>query len=358
MQILVFIIILSVLVLIHELGHFTAAKLFGVRVEEFGIGLPPRAKTLGIRKGTIFSLNWLPLGGFVRLKGEDADEIISGADTFYEKPIWQRTIMLLAGVVMNFVLGVILFGTIYTVLGIPTKTDSVRVVEIVSNSPAAEAGIRLEEKVSKFSIDNNQVPIKETGQLVGLVNQNAGKEIKLILTDKEGKEREVNLIPRENPPEGEGALGVVLSNVELVKYPIWQMPFRGVVVGMEEALSWGKEIVLGLWILIGRLIRGEGVGADVAGPIGIYQVSKQVYQFGILAVLQFVGVLSVNLAILNIIPFPALDGGRIAFLVVEKILGRRIKNKIEGTVHAVGMVVLISLMVLITVRDVIKIFKI
>jgi regulator of sigma E protease len=145
--------------------------------------------------------------------------------------------------------------------------------------------------------------------------------------------------------------------MELIKYPIWQMPFRGVVVGLKEAVSWGREIATGLLMLVGRLVRGEGVGEDVAGPVGIYQVSRKVYEFGALAVFQFAGVLSVNLAILNLVPFPALDGGRVAFLAVEKVLGKRLKNRIEGTVHTVGMVILLSLMILITVRDVLRLGK-
>jgi regulator of sigma E protease len=356
MPFLVFVVILSSLILVHELGHFLAAKIFGVKVEEFGFGLPPRAVKLFEKWGTVFSLNWLPLGGFVKLKGEDPDVEILGRDVFFEKPIWQRAIMLLSGVLMNFVLGVVLFGIIYSILGIPTVTDKVRIVEIASNSPVAVAEVEVDSAVKTVLFEDKVIDFSGTDGLVKVINEYKGKEIGMVFVNKEGVEKRAMIIPRENPPEGEGALGVVLSSVELVKYPIWQMPFRGVVVGMKEAYSWGKEIAFGMWQIVGRLIRGEGVGADVAGPVGIYQVSRKVFELGPLAVFQFAGVLSVNLAILNLMPFPALDGGRVAFLGVEKVVGKKIKNRVEGTIHTVGMVILLSLMVLITIRDVIKLF--
>ena len=150
---------------------------------------------------------------------------------------------------------------------------------------------------------------------------------------------------------------MVLSNVELIKYPLWQMPFRGIAVGLEEAVSWGKQIVAGVGQMVGGLVVGKGLPKDVSGPVGIYQVSSQVYKMGVLAVLQFVGILSINLAILNILPFPALDGGRVVFLGVEALIGKALKNRIEGFVHTVGMLLLIAFMILITIRDLGKIIS-
>jgi regulator of sigma E protease len=171
---------------------------------------------------------------------------------------------------------------------------------------------------------------------------------------KDGTEKTAKITPRISPPEGQGALGVALSSIEMKKYSMWQMPFRGMVVGLSEAWGWGKEIVRNLWILLHDLFTGKGLPKDISGPVGIYQVSKEVYKVGWVAVLQFMGILSINLAILNIMPFPALDGGRIAFLGIEKIIGKRKKNTIEGYVNTAGMIFLIGLMVLITVKDVIK----
>jgi len=357
MQLLTFILTLSVLVLVHEFGHFIMAKLFGMRVEEFGIGLPPRARKLFSKGGTLFSLNWLPIGGFVKLFGEDMEDEaqMASPEAFFNKPMWQRAGVLFAGVTMNFILGVVLFGVVYSVMGIPTKTDQVRIVDIAENSPASAAGVEKESVAKKILYGEETISFASMDEFVEAVNGLKGKEITLVV-EKEGVEKEIKLTPRETPPEGEGALGVALSNIEMKKFPWWQMPFRGVVVGVEEAVSWGKEISKNLFDLLAGIFAGKGVPKDVAGPVGIYQVSKEVYKYGWLAVLQFAGILSVNLAILNVMPFPALDGGRIFFLGIERIIGKKLKNKIEGYVHTAGMIVLLGLMVLITARDVFRLF--
>lgn len=349
---------LSVLILIHELGHFLSARLFKMKVEEFGIGLPPRAKGLFKRGGTLFSLNWLPLGGFVKLYGEDMEnpEQLASPEAFFNKPMWQRAAVLLAGVTMNFLLGVVVFGIVYSYLGIPTKTDKVMIVEVTKDSPAAIAGIAVDSQVKKLVYGKNEVTFSGIDGFVKEIDSLKGKEVNLTLIDKAGTEKTVKVTPRVSPPEGQGALGVSLSSVEMKKYPIWQMPFRGIVIGLEEAWGWGKEIAKNFGMIVVNLVTGKGLPKDVSGPIGIYQVSKEVYKVGWVAVLQFMGILSINLAILNVMPFPALDGGRIAFLGVEKIIGKNRKNRIEGWVNTGGMIFLLSLMVLITIKDVIKLF--
>ena len=358
MQLIVFILMLSFLILIHEMGHFFMARLFKMRVEEFGIGLPPRAKTLFVKRGTIFSLNWLPLGGFVRLFGEDMEspEQASSPEAFFNKPMWQRAVVLLAGVFMNFVLGVFLFGVVYSYLGIPTETEKVIIVEVAENSPAESVGIAVESEVKQVLFEDQEYPFVGIDGFIEQVSELKGKEIEMVLLDKQGVERVVSLVPRVDPPEGQGSLGVALSSIEMKKFPIWQMPFRGAKVGLKEAWGWGKEIASNLGTIVYGLITGKGVPEDVAGPVGMYQVSKEVYKVGWVAVLQFMGILSINLAILNVMPFPALDGGRIAFLGVEKIIGKKKKNKIEGYVNTAGMIFLLSFMVFVTVKDVIKLF--
>ena len=346
-QLIVFFLILSVLVLVHEFGHFISARIFGIRVEEFGFGLPPRAKKLFTKWGTVFTLNWLPIGGFVKLYGEEyshGDEVVVGeAGRFYDKPARVRAVVFVAGVIMNFLLGIFLFATVYSFVGIPVTTDRVRVEEIVADSPADKAGFKVDDVIKQFS---------ETNQMVKFVNENAGREIELLVVGKDGAERTIKVIPRKDPPAGEGALGIVLSNVELRKYPWWQMPFRGAVVGLSEAIAWGKDIASGLGHMVYGLVTGKGVPKDLSGPVGIYQVSGQVIKQGFLATLQFMGVLSINLAVLNILPLPALDGGHVFFLLIEKIIGRKRKNKIEGYVNTAGMIFLLSAMALITIRDV------
>lgn len=356
MQLIVFILMLSVLILIHELGHFLSARFFKMRVEEFGIGLPPRAVKLFMRKGTLFSLNWLPLGGFVKLYGEDMEnpQQASSPEAFFNKPMWQRSVVLLSGVTMNFILGVVVFAVVYSYLGIPTKTDKVIVIEVSKDSPAEMAGIVADSQVIKIVFENKEVKFDGIDGFIKQIDSLKGKEAELVLKNKNGEEKTVKIVPRVSPPEGQGSLGVTLSSIEMKKFPWWQTPFRGIKVGLEEAWGWGKEIAKNLGVILYNLVTGKGLPKDVAGPVGIYQVSKEVYKVGWVAVLQFMGILSINLAILNVMPFPALDGGRIVFLGVEKLIGKRRKNKIEGYVNTFGMIFLLGLMVLVTVKDVIK----
>ena len=286
MDLLIFLLILSVLVVIHELGHYFAALLFGIRVEEFGFGLPPKVMKLFRHKDTDFTLNLLPIGGFVKLSGEEYSDGPVKGDMFYQKPIWQRAVVLTAGVVMNFLLGVLLFAGVYSYLGIPEKTDRVKIEEVVKNSPAEIAGLKVGERIGKLKIDNGELTIKDADSLVKLIGENKGKEIVLRVVSKEGNERSVAVTPRVNPPVGEGSLGVLLNSVELIKYPWWQMPFRGSVVGVKEAIAWGREILDGLAKTVGMLFKGR-VPDDVSGPVGIYQVSSKVTKHGLIAILQF-----------------------------------------------------------------------
>jgi regulator of sigma E protease len=228
------------------------------------------------------------------------------------------------------------------------------VIEVVKNSPAEAAGIKVENTVKKMTFGKEDIAYSGVDTFVKQIDAFKGKEIEMTLVTKDGKESVVKVTPRLNPPAGEGALGVALSNVEMKMYPVWERPFRGVWVGVGEAWSWGKEIAGNLGTVMLGIVTGKGVPKDVAGPIGIYQVSKEMYKSGWVAILQFMAILSINLAILNVMPFPALDGGRIFFLGVEMIIGKKLKNKIEGYVHMVGMVFLLGLMVLITVRDILK----
>lgn len=360
MQLLIFFLILSGLVLIHEWGHYISAKIFGVRVEEFGIGIPPRAKKLFVRKGTLFTLNWLPIGGFVRLFGEEfqeGDDISKKlTDRFFDKPIWQRAIVMVAGVVMNFALGVLIFGGIYSYLGIPTQTEEVRVTEVMKGSPAESVGIVAGDIIKKVEYEKTESIFSKTDDLVKFIADHKGKEVKIVF-NRDGSEMTKSVVPRVEPPVGEGALGVGLSNTIMKHYPWYEMPFRGMVVGINEAIAWGKQILTGLGDMAMSVLTGKGVPREVSGPIGIYQVSSEVTKFGWIATLQFIAILSINLAILNILPLPALDGGRIVFLGVEMLIGKRLKNRIEGYVHAAGMYALLLLMALITFRDVAKIFK-
>lgn len=352
-SIITFIIILSILVLVHELGHFFVARKFGVKVEEFGFGYPPRI--LGKKIGeTIYSLNWLPFGGFVRMLGEDSSEQVEdkkdlGRALFSQKKR-VRVAVLMAGVVMNFILGVVLFGAIYTKLGIPETVNYVVVTGVSENSPAGMAGIKPDDKI--VGVEGFSWPEKREDSLkafIDYVNQHKGEEV--LLEFDNGNEKIV--VPRvdEEIPLGEGALGVAITNLDFVLYPVWQRPFRGMIVGTKEAVLWGKDILASLGQIFYNLFRGE-VPKDVAGPVGIYEISKSVARQGFMAILQFVAILSINLSILNLLPLPALDGGRLVFVGIEAITKKRLKPEVEQVIHLVGIVLLIGLMVLVTVNDV------
>lgn len=346
-SILIFLIVLSVLILAHELGHYFAAKRAGIIVEEFGIGLPPRI--LGRKVGeTIYSINLLPFGGFVKLHGENSKEgVTSPRRAFINKSKRVRSAVVVAGVVMNFILAIAAFSVVYTFVGVPKETENVKIVETTSSSPAHLAGLFSGDIVRRVGEEK----ITEISQFVGAVERNRGKETTLTVERGDGQKVEVTLTPRENPPEGEGPIGVVVSSTEIYFPPLWQRPFIGIYYGFREALFWGGAVVAGIAKLFSELFRGQ-VPKDLAGPVGIFAITSQAASIGFLALVNFVGVLSVNLAILNIVPFPALDGGRLLFIAIESVFGRKIVPKVEAAIHTAGMVILIFLLLAITAHDI------
>lgn len=346
-SVLIFLLVLSVLVLAHELGHFWMARKLGVKVEEFGFGLPPRL--IGITVGeTIYSLNLFPFGGFVRLYGEDPGEKIKNSGrSFSGKSKKVRFAVIIAGVVMNFLLGVAAFGVVYSFSGVPRQTKEVKVVEVVAGSPAQTAGILVGDIIKVV----DKIPVYSVAEFVETVEAKKGKRVVIETQDKK-----VTLTPRENPPEGEGPLGVVITATQIYYPPVVLRPFWGIYYGFKDAVFWGKTVVLGFGNIIAGVFKGQ-VPQDITGPVGIFAVTSQAAEFGILALINFMGILSVNLAILNIIPFPALDGGRLLFIGLERIIGRKVLPKIESVAHGVGMVILLFLILLITVHDVGRLIK-
>lgn len=347
-SVLIFLIVLSVLVLVHELGHFIMARRAGIWVEEFGFGLPPRI--LGKKIGeTIYSINLFPFGGFVRLHGETSDtEVKNPQRAFLNKDRRTRVTVILAGVVMNFILAITAFSLFYSFSGIPKKTDKIKVIGVTAGSPAQIAGILVGDTVRK--VEGEEISSSE--KFIEIIEKRKGQKTKIELEKVEdGKVVVQTLVPRENPPVNEGPLGVVITSMEIYYPPIWQRPFVGIYFGFQEAVFWGKTVIVGLMMMIAELFTGK-VPKDVAGPIGIFAITSEVAKTGILSLINFVGILSVNLAILNIIPFPALDGGRLLFIAIEKFFGRRVMPKIEAVVHTIGMVILLFLIMAITARDI------
>ncbi len=355
LTLITFFLILSVLVFVHEFGHFMMAKKIGVKVEEFGFGLPPRI--WGIKKGeTLYSINWLPIGGFVKLAGEDEQEplAISGQLSDKEKKRFffarnkkERAAILLAGVTMNFILAVIIVSYIFT-QGVLTPTDRVHVYKVAADSPASQAGILENDTIIKF---DNQT-IKNTSDLINITQKRAG-EVSNVLVNRGGQELILLLTPRKDPPAGQGPLGVEISNLEEKKYPWYQAPFYGLL----ETLNMTYLMLVSLGALLFKLITFQPVGAEVAGPIGIAQATGQAVNYGIMAVLQLAGLLSLNLAIINVLPIPALDGGRLMFVILEKFIGKRIKPRAERVAHQIGMAFLLALIVLVTVNDVLRLIR-
>lgn len=360
--ILVFILVLGVLVFVHELGHFLVAKKIGVRVEEFGFGLPPRI--WGVKRGeTIYSLNWLPIGGFVKLAGEDMEEPSSVNHSagkaapeisqneikrnFWARSKKERAAILLAGVTMNFVLGVAIISFIFT-QGVFVPTDRVHIEKVLANTPAALAGLSTGDVIVSFG----GVKISTSGDIINTAKKFSGQPVEMIVLRNQSQ-LHVQIIPRKDPPKEEGPMGIVISNLEEKKYPWYQAPFYGTI----EAVKMSLMMLTVLLSLVWRIITFQKVGVEVAGPIGIAQATGEAIKFGYMAVLQLMGILSLNLALINILPIPALDGGRLLFVVLEKFLGRKVKPRAERIVHQVGMAFLLGLIVLVTINDIVRLIK-
>ncbi len=358
--ILVFLLILTILVLIHEAGHFFVAKKLGIKVEEFGFGLPPRA--FGIKKGeTTYSINFLPIGGFVKLYGEDEAgagnvelKIESGnlkvedaKRAFFTRPVWQRALVVVAGVVMNFLLAVLILTYFFGISGVQTPGDKVFITEIVKDSPAQRSGLRVGDQI----ISINGAKITSPSQLVSTTKQHLGEKLKLTILQKNKMEEDIEVTPRKIYPFSQGPIGVGISSDVITKrYPLYQAPF----VGLVQALNYSWLILSGLGGVVYQLVIHAQVPKGVAGPLGIAQLTGQFVAIGPLAVLSFVSLLSLNLAILNILPIPALDGGRLFFILIEGVTGRKVSTKFESYAHAIGMALLLALIAIITLSDIIR----
>lgn len=356
--IIVFILILGILVLIHEFGHFIVARLFGVRVEEFGFGLPPRIWGKKFKsKGTEYSINWLPIGGFVRLAGEDDEgghptKGYSQKEYFWAKSKKQRTAILLAGVTMNFLLAVGI-STYLLTQGVYEVSGKVHIDTVTAGSPAAEARLQPNDVVSKISYTSGGQTvtklIKTPTDLVTLVRAHEGETVTFTIV-RGGATETVSLVPRKTFPNGEGPTGIAISDLDLKTYSLAEAPYAALKLNISRV----GDMLSGLWTLVVRIAHLKPVGSDVAGPIGIAQVTGQAVKFGFKAVLEFMSILSLNLAVLNVLPIPALDGGRVLFVFLEKILGRRIKPAFERSTHQVGMIILFILIALISLNDILR----
>ena len=357
--ILVFIVGIAILILAHEFGHFIVAKKNGVLVEEFGFGFPPRlfGKKIG---ETIYSINLIPLGGFVRLYGEDMDQKIDQKlkdRAFGNKKIWQRSLILVAGVVMNLVVGALFLAASYF-MGMPQPVESlpqgtkadVFITQVMSSSPAQKSGIKMGDKVvGVIDATGKYFSISRANVFQKLIEQNKGKKITLKII-RDGKNMDVSIVPRISPPAGEGAIGVALTNTIIKRYSF----LKSIWLGFKSALYFFGLIFYSLGVLVVKLFSHQHVGEVVSGPVGIFVLMKQMAGLGISYLCYFWAFLSINLAVINILPLPALDGGRLFFLLIEKIRRKAVSPKIEATIHQIGFFLLIFLMIFVTIKDIQK----
>lgn len=351
LTVILFIGLLLVLVIVHEWGHFMAAKKAGCTVEEFGFGFPPRLFSF-MWHGTRYSLNALPIGGFVKIEGENMGETNPAPTSFASKSAPWRIIILSAGVIMNVVLAAVLLS-VQAGLGTPAVvTDEnasnlsdlhTYILELSPHSPADEAGIQPFDRIVK--IGDVSHPTIEAVQ--DFTKAHTGQEISLEL-ERGGQHVTISLVPRVNPPEGEGALGVSLAATGLTKVPWYQAPLAGMIKTGQMVVAIGRQF----GIIIYQLVVERSVTPSLTGPIGIAVYTNEVAKLGTSYFLEFAAMISLNLAIINILPLPALDGGRILFVLFELIFRRRLPNKIESWAHTAGFALLIGLMILVTLKDV------
>jgi regulator of sigma E protease len=386
--------VLGLLVLVHEFGHFIAAKWAGIRVEEFGLGLPPRLVGMrkretggwevvwfsgkggeendyqmqpqGIKYGsgapvhhTIYSLNFLPIGGFVRMPGENGETDDENgnydAGSFAAKSAGRRLVVLVAGVVMNVILAMVLFTIAYSP-AVGQRDFQPVIASVTANTPAAKAGLQAGDtiiavdgqSVQVFSqvqvvIQNALATVKSTGSDAGIV-------VHLVVQHK-GKSAQtpIPVFARKYPPANQGALGVTRTEqTKVITVPLWEAPIKGV----EQTVSGIQQYVQG----IVQIITGQ-VKAQISGPVGIVRITGEVAQSvpdqGLWPILSLTAILSLSLAVMNILPFPALDGGRIVLVLIEVLRGgKRLKPEREGLINLIGMAALLTLMVVITISDV------
>ncbi len=358
--ILIFIAVISVLVLTHELGHFFSAKRAGMKVQELGFGFPPRLWSI-TRGGTEYSVNLILFGGFVKILGEDGEHG-SEPGSFTSKPFRSRMSVVLAGVFMNFILAAVLLmvGNFLGLrIGLFTEQDiqaardqKVQIIQVDAESPAAAADLRVLDEIRGFRLSSGAVERTVTTEAVqDFVARHQGQTVILVIQrGSELVDKDVKL--RASPPAGQGPMGISLVLTGVIS----QNWYTSLWKGAYDAAILLANTVMGYWVLLKNLLIHGKLIADVSGPIGIAQLTGQAARVGLNYLIQFVAMISVNLAVLNLLPFPALDGGRAVLLVVEKLKGSPLNRRVEGTINTVGFLILIALMVLVTARDVGKFF--
>ena len=360
LTLIIFLAVISVLVFVHEAGHFVMAKRAGMKVEEFGFGFPPRiwSKRKG---GTLYSINAIPFGGFVRIFGEEGEHRRESG-SFGHGSFWAKFSVIVAGVTMNFVFAVLLMMLVNFMglrIGVFDETTSLRasdkrieILQVAPGSPAEKASLRPLDEIRGFQVAGGPVISTDTPEKVqDFAYGHAGQSVTMIIR-RGSTDLKVPLQLRPTNPTGEGPIGIALALTGIIRYSWYESIWRGII--SAALLFWAT--LVGYWGLLSSLFRSGHLAADVSGPIGIATMTGQAARVGFNYLIQFVAMISINLAVLNILPFPALDGGRLVLVLAEKIRGRPLAHRIEDTINSLGFLVLIALMVAVTIKDIVKFF--
>lgn len=353
LAILAFILILSVLILIHEFGHFIVARRNGILVDEFAFGFPPRLWS--IKKGdTTYALNAIPIGGYVKMKGEDSAE--KGDDSFSQKSIWIRIKVIVAGVTLNLLLGIFLIFLGFFTVGMPQGLDQqlltgaiisdkkVIITQVQNDFPAKEAGLKSGDMI----LGVNNLSVSEIQNVQEYVSANLNQEL-IIKIQRSGEEKEIKTTTKVDE-NGKPRIGIAMAQSGVVKYPF----VSAVKAGFLGAYNVCSSIIGFIGGLIFGAVSVETAKESVGGPIAIFNIVEQATSLGLAYFISIFAMLSITLAVMNILPFPALDGSRLVFLVIEKFRGRAMASHIEGTIHTIGFAVLLLLMAVITYNDIMR----
>ena len=362
MTIIIFLAVLAVLILVHEFGHFITAKKLGIRVDEFGLGFPPRA--VGLKRGeTIYSLNWIPFGGFVKIFGEDPDaESIDGPDrhrSFVHKPRWVQATVLLAGIGCNILFAWLLLSVGF-MIGQPTAIGDaavdvsetyIAITGVEPGSPAEAAGLQTGDQIVSLARGEETIMVESVEDVRTFVSSGEETPVQIVYT-RDGEVFSANVQPMTGIVSGRPAIGIAMDAVGIVRLP----PHRAIIMGATATGDIFIRTIDGFGTLIADLFRGRADLEQVSGPIGIAVFVGNAADFGFVYLMSFVAFISINLAVINLIPFPALDGGRVLFVALEAIRRRPINPQVANTVNAVGFVLLIGLMLVVTYGDIVRLF--
>jgi regulator of sigma E protease len=362
MGILVFFIILLALVLVHEWGHFAAARAFRVRVDEFAFGFPPRL--FSVKKGeTEYSFNVLPIGGYVKIHGEDPEKMEPNdpdrARSLVARPKWQQAAVIVAGVVMNIVLAWVLLSASLAI-GAPASMEGapypvhdakLTVVALAPDSPAKAAGIREMDVILGVSADTDSIAPTVPQDVIDFVGGRGGEEVVFTL-ERGGKTIALSVVPQNGIVEGRAAVGITMDQVGTMRVPLHLAPIEGA----KRTWHVTKMTAVGLYGFFSKAFAGRADLDEVTGPVGIVKAVGTAADSGFSDTLIFAAIISINLAIINLIPFPALDGGRLLFIGIEALIRRPIPAKVAGYANLAGFAFLMLLMLVVTANDVAKLF--